>query len=91
MAAAQITDFIPAEGTVTMFSTGWCGFCKRLKFALDNAGIAYTEVNIEAVEGTEDLVKSVNDGNAIVPTLVFPNGTTATNPSLRDVQTRLSL
>lgn len=90
MTAAQITDFIPVEGTVTMFSTEWCGYCKRLKLMLDKTGVGYTEVDIEAVDGTEELVKSLNGGNAVVPTLVFPDGSSATNPSLRDVQDRLS-
>lgn len=90
MSTAQITDFIPAEGTVTMFSTEWCGYCKRLKLMLDKTGIGYTEVDIEAVDGTEELVKSLNGGNAVVPTLIFPDGSSAANPSLRDVQDRIS-
>jgi mycoredoxin len=31
----------------------------------------------------------VNHGNQTVPTLLFPDGSAATNPSLRDVETRL--
>jgi len=72
-----------------MFSTTWCGYCTRLKSQLDRAGVAYTEVNIEEVEGTAQLVASVNGGNQAVPTLVFPDGSTATNPSLATVQARL--
>lgn len=83
---ATTTDYLPAAGSVTMFSTEWCGYCKRLKTMLDKTGIAYTEVNIEEVPGTEDLVKSLNGGNAVVPTLIFPSGATATNPSLPQVQ-----
>lgn len=91
MSTAQLADFTPADGTVTMFSTVWCGYCKRLKMMLDGSGIAYSIVDIEETPGTEELVKSVNDGNAVVPTLVFPDGTTATNPSLGEVKTRLGL
>jgi mycoredoxin len=29
-----------------MFTTDWCGYCKRLKQQLDRVGIGYTEVNI---------------------------------------------
>lgn len=91
MSAAQITDFIPTEGTITMFSTEWCSYCKRLKLMLDKTGVGYAEVDIESVAGTEELVKSLNGGNAVVPTIVFPDGTAATNPSLRDVQDRLAV
>ena len=35
---------------LTMYSTTWCGYCRRLKLQLDEAGIAYREVNIERDE-----------------------------------------
>ena len=44
-------DFTPDAGTITMFSTTWCGYCKRLKKQLDASGIGYTEINIEDVAG----------------------------------------
>lgn len=91
MSTAQITDFTPETGSVTMFSTTWCGYCKRLSMMLDGSGIPYSVVDIEDTPGTEELVKSVNGGDAVVPTVVFPDGTTATNPSLGEVKTRLGL
>lgn len=84
-------QFVPPAGAVVMFSTTWCGYCKSLKSQLDRAGVPYTEVNIEEVEGTADLVASVNGGNQTVPTLVFPDGSTATNPSLADVRARVGV
>ncbi len=83
-------DFTPETGTITMFSTTWCGYCKRLKKQLDAEGIGYTEVNIEEVAGTAELVESLNDGNQTVPTILFPDGSAATNPSLKDVKERLA-
>ena len=82
-------EFTPPAGAVLMFSTTWCGYCKNLKSQLDRAGVPYTEVNIEEVEGTAELVAEVNGGNQTVPTLVFPDGSTATNPSLATVKERL--
>lgn len=83
-------DFIPADGTITMFSTTWCGYCSRLKSQLDKEGIGYTEINIEDVPGTAEYVASVNGGNQTVPTVVYPDGSTATNPSLIAVKAALS-
>jgi mycoredoxin len=80
---------LPTTGTITMFSTTWCGYCRRLKSALDREGIGYTEVNIEDDEASADYVMSVNGGNQTVPTVVFPDGSAATNPSLAEVRTRL--
>ncbi len=84
-------NFVPADGTITMFSTTWCGYCNRLKSQLDKVGIGYTEVNIEEVPGTAEYVASVNGGNQTVPTVVYPDGTTATNPSLMAVKAALGV
>ena len=88
---ATAEEFTPDAGTITMFSTSWCGYCRRLKSQLDSAGIGYTEVNIEEVPGTAELVESVNGGNQTVPTVIFPDGSSATNPSAAEVKARLGL
>ncbi|MBP3043430.1 mycoredoxin [Arthrobacter jiangjiafuii] len=74
-----------------MFSTTWCGYCRRLKSQLETAGIGYTEVNIEDVEGTAELVAQINGGNQTVPTVIFPDGSSATNPSAAEVKSRLGV
>ncbi len=80
---------LPETGTVTMFTTTWCGYCRVLKKAMDREGVQYSEVNIEHTDGAADYVMSVNDGNQTVPTLLFPDGTAATNPSIALVKSRL--
>lgn len=79
----------PAPGTVTMFTTTWCGYCRTLKGAMKRAGIEFNEVNIEEVPNAADFVMSVNGGNQTVPTLLFPDGSAATNPSLAQVKQKL--
>ena len=83
----------PAVGVVanmlTMYTTTWCGFCARLKWQLGREGIEYHEVDIETDADAADLVMSVNGGNRTVPTVVFPDGTALTNPSLAEVKARL--
>lgn len=83
------TEHTPAQGEVTMFTTTWCGYCRNLKRQMDREGITYREVDIEQTPGTADFVASVNNGNQTVPTLLFADGTTATNPSLGEVKSRL--
>ncbi|SOD73186.1 mycoredoxin [Jatrophihabitans sp. GAS493] len=75
---------------VTMYSTTWCSYCKRLKTMLDREGIAYEEVNIELDEAAADLVMKVNGGNQTVPTLVFADGSALTNPSVAQVKEQLA-
>ena len=86
-----MTTQTPDAGSVTMYSTTWCGYCRRLKSQLDSAGIGYTEVNIEEHPDAAQLVERVNGGNQVVPTLVFADGSAATNPSLAEVRSRLNL
>jgi mycoredoxin len=74
---------------VTMYSTTWCGYCRRLKLQLDSAGVAYDEVNIERDPEAATFVKGVNGGNQTVPTVRFADGTALTNPSLAQVTAKL--
>jgi mycoredoxin len=74
---------------LTMYTTTWCAFCKRLKSQLARDGIEMLEVNIEEDPGAADYVMSVNGGNQTVPTVVFPDGSAMTNPSAAQVKQRL--
>jgi mycoredoxin len=75
---------------LTMYTTNWCAFCRRLKSQLAAEGIEIAEVNIEEEPSAADYVMSVNGGFQTVPTVVFPDGSSMTNPSLADVKRRLS-
>lgn len=74
-----------------MYTTVWCGYCQRLKAQLGREGIAFEEIDIEADPEAAAFVESVNGGNQTVPTLLFDDGTAATNPSLKDVKAKLGL
>ncbi|MDQ2757291.1 MAG: mycoredoxin [Actinomycetota bacterium] len=89
--SAQTQDHTPDAGTITMFSTRWCGYCARLKDQLGREGIRYTEVDIEADPASARFVEKVNRGNQTVPTVLFPDGSAATNPSVIEVKKRLGL
>jgi mycoredoxin len=75
---------------LTMYTTTWCGYCRRLKLQLDEAGIAYREVNIERDDKAATFVERVNGGNQTVPTLRYPDGSTATNPTFAQVKAALA-
>ncbi|MCB0931367.1 MAG: mycoredoxin [Mycobacterium sp.] len=76
---------------VTMYTTVWCGYCKRLKVAMKAAGITFTEVDIEHDPAAAQFVMSVNHGNQTVPTLKFADGTALTNPSIGAVKAKLGM
>ncbi|PVZ08497.1 mycoredoxin [Actinomycetospora cinnamomea] len=75
---------------MTMYTTSWCGFCRRLKMQLDREGIGYDEVDIERTPDAAQIVMQVNGGNRTVPTVVYPDGTAATNPTFGEVKSTLA-
>ena len=77
------TDFV-------MFSTNWCGYCKRLKSQLGEIGITFREINVEHEMQYASFVEEVNGGNRVVPTLLFSDGVALTNPSAIAVKEKLS-
>ena len=77
------------SGSFTMYTTPWCGYCKRLMGQLDREGITYDIVDIEQVPEAVAIVESANGGNQTVPTLVYADGTAQTNPSLAQVKAKL--
>ena len=74
----------------TLYSTTWCGYCHRLKSQLDREGITFDIVDIEQQPDAAFTVEQANGGNQTVPTLLFPDGSTLTNPSVAAVKDRLA-
>ena len=74
---------------LTVYSTTWCGYCHRLQSQLAREGVDFDVVDIERDEAAAELVMGVNGGNQTVPTVLFPDGTALTNPTIAQVLTRL--
>lgn len=75
--------------SLTVYTTAWCGYCKRLTRQMDQSGVPYTSVDIEADEAAAQFVAGVNGGNRTVPTVVMPDGVTLTNPPIGRILERL--
>jgi mycoredoxin len=54
---------------ITVYSTCWCGDCRRAKQFLRERGIAFREINVDEDPAAEELVMRVNDGRRKVPTI----------------------
>jgi mycoredoxin len=75
---------------LTMYTTTWCGYCRRLKSQLAREGIAIAEIDIERDPAAAAYVEQVNGGFQTVPTVLFADGSTMTNPSVREVRQRMA-
>ncbi len=80
-----------ANPALTLYTTTWCPFCSRLKAGLDRNQVEYTEIDIEANPEAAEFVGSVNNGNHVVPTALYGDGSTATNPAVGEVMSKLGL
>jgi mycoredoxin len=81
---------MPEQSPITVFTASWCGPCWRLKQRLTDRGISFTEIDVEDDPVSAAWVAGVNEGNQIVPTVRFADGSTLTNPSLDAVLDRLA-
>jgi mycoredoxin len=73
-----------------VYSTSWCPYSRMLIDDLDSAGIGYREVDVDRDAEAGELVKSLNNGNRTVPTVVFADGSSLTNPPVEAVLERLA-
>ncbi len=75
---------------ITMYSTTWCSDCRRSRKVFEAMGVAYTEVDIEQDPKAAELVRKINNGSQSVPTIIFPDGSTLTEPSNAALEQKLS-
>lgn len=66
---------------IILYGTLWCGGSRRTRQLLDRAEIPYQFVDIDQDEAARRIVETINHGYRSVPTLVFPDGTTLTEPT----------
>lgn len=74
---------------LTVYTTSWCPFSMRLVTDLDRAGIDFRDIDVDADPEAAEIVRGLNGGNRTVPTVVFPDGSSLTNPDVSQVVARL--
>jgi mycoredoxin len=77
---------------ITMYSTTWCGHCRRLKRQLDEAGIALevVELDEQPSDAVDTAIMARTGGYRTVPTLVVGE-VLLVNPSLEQVKAALAV
>jgi glutaredoxin 3 len=51
---------------VVMYSTSWCPYCSRARKLLEDKGVKYTEIDVEAVDGARAQMQQ-RSGRTSVP------------------------
>ena len=78
------------ENAVILFGTCWCGDCSRVRKFFDQNQISYHWIDIDGDESGEEFVLSTNNGMRSVPTIVFEDGSILVEPTLAELQYKLS-
>ncbi len=74
---------------IILFGHPMCPMVGPVMGMLARAKADYEYINIHRDEAARARVRAINHGNESVPTLVFPDGSTLTEPSSGQLQARL--
>ncbi|MBI4091209.1 FAD-dependent oxidoreductase [candidate division WWE3 bacterium] len=77
--------------SITMYGTSWCPDCQKTKTLLGGHKVDYKYVDIETDKDAEAKVRQLNKGKAVVPTLVFDDGSVLSDPTLAQIETCLKV
>lgn len=50
---------------VVLYTTDWCPYCARARSLLETKGVAYTEVDVDAVPGARDEMMARGGGDTV--------------------------
>ena len=77
------------EKPLTLYGTPICPMLPPVRNLLKRANVDFTYVDISRDAEAKALVREINNGNESVPTLVFNDGQTLTEPSHQQLKTVL--
>jgi mycoredoxin len=76
---------------IKVYGTSWCGDSRRARLFLDSNHIEYEWVDIEKDPEGVKFVEETNHGYRSVPTILFTDGSTLTEPSTYELSKKLGL
>jgi mycoredoxin len=74
---------------ILIYTTSWCGDCRRAKKVFAALSVAYAEIDIDSQPDAAEQVMLLNNGMRTVPTIVFADGTILAEPSNRVLEAKL--
>jgi len=77
-----------SSSTITMFGADWCGDCRRTKKQLDELGVGYSYVDLEADPAAAEVAREIS-GRTNIPVVVYPDASHHVEPSNADVEAKL--
>jgi mycoredoxin len=78
------------DKTIKLYAHPTCPMVPPVIALLKGAEADYDYINIHQDDFARDYVREVNNGYESVPTLLFPDGTTLTEPSTGELKNKLN-
>ena len=75
--------------SITIYGAEWCSDCRRSKKLLDEKGVAYEYIDLEAVPEAAEAALAIS-GRTNIPVIVFSDGTHQVEPSNADLEAKLA-
>jgi mycoredoxin len=82
---------MPETRRIIIYGTTWCGDSRRARRFFDENNIEYDWIDIDVDREAGKLVEQINGGFRSVPTIIFPDGSTLTEPSTFQLRTKFNL
>ena len=76
-------------GKIVLYGSDFCPMAPPVRNLLQRAKADFDYISISRNRAARDQVMEINGGNASVPTLIFPDGSTLTEPTLAELSARL--
>ncbi len=76
---------------IKVYGAPWCPDCRRTKQFLGEQRIGYDWIDIDHDAAAAALVREMNGGSQVIPTIVFPDGSFLTEPSNAALAEKLGL
>jgi glutaredoxin 3 len=52
---------------VVLYTTSWCGWCRRTRQLFNDKGVAFTDIDVEQVPGAREEMRTRSGGRNTVP------------------------
>jgi thioredoxin reductase (NADPH) len=79
------------DDVIRVYGASWCPDCRRTKRFLGDQRISFEWHDIEVDPDGVRTVQERNDGNNIIPTIIFPDGSHLSEPSNEELAEKIGL
>lgn len=79
------------QDNIVIYGADWCSDCRRAKQFMEQRSIQFDWIDVEVDEEARELVKNLNNGRRVIPTIVFQDGSVLVEPSNAALANKLGI